>query len=100
MQKVANTRGLTLENQAKVFEESYFDQFDAIFCVTREILEAVQSMAHGQKNLDKLCLATHFSKKHQNQDIPDPYFSGPHGFEMIWEIMEDSCQGIIDHFYP
>ncbi|NGX51422.1 MAG: putative low molecular weight protein-tyrosine-phosphatase AmsI, partial [Chlamydiae bacterium] len=34
MQKVANTRGLTLENQAKVFEESYFDQFDAIFCVT------------------------------------------------------------------
>lgn len=99
MQEVAQTHGITLNNKAKVFEESFFDQFDAIFCVTQGILEAVQAMAHTKENLDKLFLATHFSKSHKGEDITDPYFGGKDGFEVIWEVMVESCQGIVDYFY-
>lgn len=99
MQEVAKSHGITLENKAKIFEESFFDQFDAIFCVAQGILETVQTMAHTKENLDKIYLATHFSKSHKGEDIPDPYFGGKHGFEMIWGMMEESCKGIVDYFF-
>ena len=100
MQEVAKAHGLKLENRAKLFEASFFDEFDAIFCVTEEILEAVAARAHQKEFLDKLYLATHFSKNHRDQDIPDPYYGGPKGFESVWSLMEEACEGIIAHFYP
>lgn len=96
MQSVAKAHGLFLDNQAKLFEDTYFDQFDWIFCATQEILESIQHMAHQKEFLSKLYLATHFSKTHEGQDIPDPYFEGDQGFNSVWEMMEEACQGIAD----
>ena len=99
MQEVAQTHGISLENRAKLFEDSYFDQFDWIFCVTKEILESVKHMAHQKEFLSKLYLATHFSKKYLNQDIPDPYFGGSHDFAGVWTMMEEACQGIFEALF-
>lgn len=95
MQEVAQKHGITLENRAKIFEASYFDQFDAIFCVTHDVLKAVQAMAHTKEHQQKIYLATHFSEKFKGEEIPDPYFGGEKGFENLWEMVEESCQGIL-----
>ena len=99
MQDVAEKHGVALENKAKIFEMSYFDQFDAIFCVTEEVLNAVQHMAHTSVHRQKVYLATHFSKLYKDEPIPDPYYNGDEGFKYVWSIIEDSCQGILDHFF-
>jgi protein-tyrosine phosphatase len=99
MQDVAEAHGITLDNRAKIFEESFFDQFDAIFCVTEDILSAVKAMAHSKKHLDKVFLATHFSTKYKDEEIPDPYFGGEKGFELLWDRVEDSCKSIFTHFF-
>lgn len=95
MQEGGVKRGIILENRAKIFESSYFDQFDAIFCVTNDVLKTVQAMAHTQDHQKKIHLATAFSEKFQGEEIPDPYFRGEKGFEHVWEMIEDSCQGIL-----
>lgn len=95
MQEGATKRGITLENRAKVFEATYFDQFDAIFCVTNDVLNAVKAMAHTQEHQQKIYLATAFSEKFKGEEIPDPYFGGDKGFEYAWEMIEESCQGIL-----
>ncbi|MCB1109888.1 MAG: low molecular weight phosphotyrosine protein phosphatase [Chlamydiia bacterium] len=96
MQEVANNHGISLNHQAKIFEGSYFDQFDAIFCVTKEVLAAVQAMAHTKEHREKVMLATCFLK---NEPIPDPYFNAKEGFEQVWTIVEKACQAIVDHYY-
>jgi len=99
MQEVAQKHGVTLQNQAKIFENAFFDQFDAIFCVTADVLSAIRSMAHSPEHHKKILMATHYSKLHCDDPIPDPYFNADDGFENVWTIVEDACKGIIDKFY-
>ena len=98
MQEVAQKHGVTLKNQAKIFESAFFDQFDAIFCVTADVLSAIRSMAHSPEHHKKILMATHYSKLHCDDPIPDPYFNAD-GFENVWTIVEDACRGIIEKFY-
>ena len=30
-------------------------------------------------------------------DVPDPYYGGPHGFELMYEMLERACDGLLDH---
>ncbi|WP_316357797.1 low molecular weight protein-tyrosine-phosphatase [Candidatus Neptunichlamydia sp. REUL1] len=99
MQEVAHKHGVILQNQAKIFESAYFDQFDAIFCVTAEVLSSIRSMAHSSEHHRKVLMATHYSKLHPDDPIPDPYFNASDGFETVWSIVEDACKGILDKFY-
>ena len=99
MQEVAQKHGVTLQNQAKIFESAYFDQFDAIFCVTADVLSAIRSMAHSSEHHRKVMMATHYSELYQGDPIPDPYFNASDGFETVWSIVEDACKGILDKFY-
>lgn len=99
MQDVAQKHGVTLQNQAKIFESAFFDQFDAIFCVTADVLSAIRSMAHSPEHHKKILMATHYSKLHCDDPIPDPYFNAADGFENVWTIVDDACRGIIDKFY-
>lgn len=91
----ANKRGITLNNRAKMFKTYYFDRFDAIFCVTHDVLKAIQSMAHTSAHQKKIYLATAFSEKFKGEEMPDPYFGREKGFDLAWEMIEESCQGIL-----
>lgn len=99
MQEVAAKRGIALKNKAKLFEESFFDQFDVIFCVTKDVLSAILAMAHTQEHKNKVHMATHYSHKYKDQSIPDPFFQEGKGFEHVWEMVDDACQGIYNHFF-
>ena len=100
MQEAAKKRGITLNNRAKIFEASFFDQFNLIFCVNKEVLSAVKAMAHTQEEQARIALATHYSKKFKDLPIPDPYRRGPKGFKEAWEMIEDACEGILAHLPP
>lgn len=99
MQAVAKQHGIILENHAKLFEDSFFEQFDWIFCATQDILESVKHMAHQKEFLSKIHLATHFAPAYYEEDIPDPYFREVNGFEDVWEMMVTCSQGIIDALF-
>ena len=99
MQAVAQAHGIILDDRAKIFESSFFEQFDAIFCVTEDVLSAVKAMAYTNEHQNKIFMATHFSAKYKDEEIPDPYFGGEKGFELLWDRIEDSCKGIMHHFF-
>jgi protein-tyrosine phosphatase len=29
--------------------------------------------------------------------VPDPYYSGAEGFERVLDLIEDACEGLVDH---
>ncbi|MCP5504511.1 MAG: low molecular weight phosphotyrosine protein phosphatase [Chlamydiales bacterium] len=99
MQVAGESYGITLHDRAKLFEASFFDQFDAIFCVTVDVRAAVKAMAHTKEHQSKIFIASHFSEKYKDEEIPDPYFGGQKSFKHVWERVEDACKGILTHFF-
>lgn len=98
IQIFAQQRGIFFAHKAKLFEPSFFDFFQEIFGVTKDIVSRTQSFARTEKERQKVHLVTGFSEKYRNVDIPDPYYLGESSFERIWDMIEDSCKGIYRHF--
>ncbi|MDN3508821.1 MAG: hypothetical protein P0S93_02170 [Candidatus Neptunochlamydia sp.] len=49
---------------------------------------------------DGAFIASHFSEKHKDEEIPDPYFfGGEKSFEHVSDRVADACQGIMKHFF-
>ena len=43
-------------------------------------------------------MMTDFCRHHDGHDcVPDPYYGGDRGFELVIELLEDACEGLLDH---
>ena len=31
------------------------------------------------------------------REVPDPYYSGQQGFELVMDLLDDACQGLLQH---
>ena len=38
---------------------------------------------------------TSFCRHHRIEDVPDPYDGGPEGFELVLDLLEDACAGLL-----
>jgi len=98
MQSVAHRRGVFFDHRAQLFETAFFDLFQAIFGVTKEVVSHLRLLAHNEDSRAKVYLASDFSRQFRGLDIPDPYYLGDWGFEENWEMIEDCCLGIYEFF--
>jgi protein-tyrosine phosphatase len=39
---------------------------------------------------------TDFRKKYNYDEIPDPYYGGAEGFELVLDLLEDTCEGLLE----
>ena len=40
---------------------------------------------------------TEFCVTNTSAVVPDPYYGGDHGFEQVLDLVEDACDGLIEH---
>ncbi len=92
----ASKRGIQIDltHRAKLFEEQFFQLFHYIFAVDKEVLALLHAFPLFEEEKKKIYLASAFSKKYRDQDIPDPYYGGEEGFELVMDQAEDCCRGI------
>jgi protein-tyrosine phosphatase len=38
-----------------------------------------------------------FAEHHREREVPDPYFGGADGFELVLDMVEDAAQGLLKH---
>ena len=38
-----------------------------------------------------------FCEHHEAKEVPDPYYGGSSGFELVADLIEDGCQGVLTH---
>ncbi len=96
MRKSAELRGVVLANRAQVFQKEFFGRFDYILAVDQEVLKLLHDCAETAEQRAKLHLVTAFSKSFHNQDIPDPFYSNDGAFEVVLDMLEDSCEGLLE----
>jgi len=97
MQAHAVKRGYNLTGISRKFNPNTdFDHFDMIIGMDNENVYSLKQMARNQDDLDKIHLMTDFSKEWSYEEIPDPYYGGEEGFELVLDLLEDSCEGLLD----
>lgn len=89
-------RGYDFCSRARKFRRSDFDDFDYILVMDRQNFANVRAMATGQEQTDKIHMMTEFSRQYTHHDhIPDPYYGGTSGFELVLDLLEDACEGLL-----
>ena len=97
MRQHAKKRGINLTSFSRKFVGEDFDRFDYIIAMDRQNLEDIKQMARNKSDLDKLHIMTSFSNGFNYDHVPDPYYGGDDGFELVLDILEDASDGLY-HF--
>jgi protein-tyrosine phosphatase len=93
----AKKRGIELTSIARHFSpRKDFKEFDYILAMDKKNLNDLHSLDTHKKFGEKIHLITKFGKKNQFEEVPDPYYSGEKGFELVLDILEDCCIGLLE----
>lgn len=89
-------RNYNFGSRARKFKKSDFDQYDYIIVMDKNNYNNVKSMADGREQIAKINMMTDYSLQYNNHDyVPDPYYGGPSGFELVLDLLEDACEGLL-----
>ena len=96
MQNHAIRRGYRLTSISRPVDPlSDFDRFDYIVGMDDNNVWDLKKMARNLNDLKKIHKMTDFAKSKTYQSVPDPYYGGDEGFELVLDILEDACQGLL-----
>ncbi len=97
MRKHADQRGCNLTSTARQFNPDIdFEQFDLIIAMDNNNFEDLQQMARCNEDLKKIKLMTDYCSVYNTcSGVPDPYYGGSEGFELVLDILEDACEGLL-----
>lgn len=96
--QAAAVRGYDLSPlKARQVSEIDFERFDRILAMDRDNL-ALLRQACPQVHHGKLGLFLEYASRSADDEVPDPYYGGPEGFERVLDMIEDAATGLLDQF--
>lgn len=97
-QAVAVRRGYDISGlRARRVQQSDFERFDLILAMDKDNLETLR-LACPLLYQDKLALFLSYGPKsllEGRDEVPDPYYGGPQGFDRVLDLVEDAVGGLI-----
>lgn len=96
MRAAASRRGYELTHRSRPLTEEDFRRFDMIIVMDDPNYERASRTAPDMESIDKLHRITDFARKHVWDHIPDPYYEGAEGFELVLDLLEDCLDGLLE----
>lgn len=72
-----------------------FVRFDQILAMDRGNLDLLVSACPGGQR-GKLALFLEYARDAAIDEVPDPYYGGPEGFEQVLDLIENAADGLLD----
>jgi protein-tyrosine phosphatase len=99
-QDAAAKRGYDLSGlRARRVEQADFQRFDLILAMDRDHHSILLRMA-GPSAAHRLKLMMSYARRFREEEVPDPYYGGPRGFERVLDMLEDAGQGLLEFLRP
>lgn len=93
----AERRGIMLESISRPVTTRDFFDFDMIIGMDNYNISELKRKAPDLESAQKIYKMTDFSIKKTYDHVPDPYYGGAAGFELVLDLLEDACQGLLDY---
>ncbi|SFD28982.1 protein tyrosine phosphatase [Algibacter pectinivorans] len=95
---VARKYGLDISNlKGRQFNVTDFDTFDLIYVMDQSNYNNVIKLARHKEDIAKVKLILNEVHEGKNYEVPDPYYGGDHGFENVYQMLDEACQNIADN---
>jgi protein-tyrosine phosphatase len=96
MKKIAAKRGYPLTSISRpVRPELDFERFDLVIGMDDQNVADLTRMAPTGKSKAKIRKMTDFSSRYNYTHIPDPYYGDSRDYELVIDLLEDACEGLI-----
>jgi protein-tyrosine phosphatase len=87
--------GYTSTHSAQQFEAAWFDRYDLIIALDQGHLRELRAMAASDEERAKIRLLREFDPGADELDVPDPYYGGKAGFQLVLDQVEAAVPGLI-----
>ena len=97
MQETAKERGINLTSRGRQFISEDFEKFDYIIVMDHSNYENVLKLSTSKQDHIKVTKLTDYLTKFTEYDqVPDPYYGGQDGFELVLDLLENGCQNLLN----
>ncbi len=73
-----------------------FHEFEYLIAMDQSHLKAMKELCPDSlKDKRTIQLILNYSENWKGQDVPDPYYSGEDGFELVLDMLEESCKNLL-----
>lgn len=97
MRQVAAEHGFNYTGRARQFWREDLEKFDLILVMDQNNRRILESMVQDSSRANKIHMMRDFdSQGGADLDVPDPYYGGLEGFEITFQIVKRSCEGLLE----
>jgi len=95
MAAAGRKRGLNIRGRARQVKPVDLDRFDLVLAMDQENRRDLLALSRGAAQTSRIRLFGEFCEQDPQEEVPDPYYGGDDGFELVLERLEDGCSGIL-----
>ncbi|MGI9258552.1 MAG: low molecular weight protein-tyrosine-phosphatase [Gammaproteobacteria bacterium] len=94
-QSAASRRGIDISDQrARKVADTDFETFDFVLAMDEMNLDVLVELSPADYH-DRIKLFMDYAPKLGRRDVPDPYYGGLTGFELVLDLVEEASQGLL-----
>lgn len=95
--EAALLRGYDLSHRARQFVSGDLERFDLVLAMDHSNLRHLQNLARGRGEPRIELLRAFDPGAPAGAEVPDPYSGGRDGFELVLDICERACAGVLEY---
>ena len=97
MRNAAYARGYLLTHRARQVRLRDFEEFDRIVAMDDTNYHNLYRLAPSREAGNRIYRMSEFFREHPKwTHVPDPYYEGHEGFELVLDMLEDGCRTLLD----
>ena len=96
MRAHASRRGYMLDSISRPVRTTDFYDFDLIIGMDNRNIDDLKRKAPDLESVAKIHQMTEYSRNKLYDHVPDPYYGGASGFELVLDLLEDACGGLLE----
>ena len=95
--QIAEQKGIQLNHLGRQIKKNDLQRFDYILAMDQDNLEEIQRLRDpDQFHSVRILLTREFDDQQSGADIPDPYYGGQNGFQVVYDMLEESLSNFLD----
>ncbi|MBQ1214279.1 MAG: low molecular weight phosphotyrosine protein phosphatase [Tidjanibacter sp.] len=97
MRAAGKKRGYNFTHRSRKVRSEDFERFDLLLAMDDSVYESLSRLSPNVEGLQKLERMADYIPAHFGYDyVPDPYYEGADGFELVLDMLEQGCQVLLD----
>ena len=97
MRAAGKKRGYNFTHRSRKVRSEDFERFDLLLAMDDSVYESLSRLSPSVEGLQKLERMADYIPAHFGYDyVPDPYYEGADGFELVLDMLEEGCEVLLD----